>query len=98
MLRIIFALIIVIILAVMAMANKKLVSISYVLGSTSPLPLYLVLIVTFYQCICIHINPVTLMDSGQDGDKKAAAKAQGYGRNKKLNVIGNRIKFYARTR
>ncbi|MEK6538883.1 MAG: LapA family protein [Nitrospirota bacterium] len=48
MLRIIFALIIVIILAVMAMANKELVSISYVLGSTSPLPLYLVLIVTFF--------------------------------------------------
>ena len=47
MIRIIFALIIVIILAVMAMANKDLVQISYILGSTSPLPLYLILIVTF---------------------------------------------------
>jgi len=47
MIRIIFALIIVIILAVMAMANKELVQISYILGSTSPLPLYLILIVTF---------------------------------------------------
>ena len=47
MIRIIFALIIVIILAVMAMANKDLVRISYILGSTSPLPLYLILIVTF---------------------------------------------------
>jgi len=47
MIRIIFALIIIIILAVMAMANKELVQISYILGSTSPLPLYLILIVTF---------------------------------------------------
>ena len=47
MIRIIFALIIVIILAVMAMANKELVQISYILGSTSPLPLYLILMVTF---------------------------------------------------
>ncbi len=47
MIRIIFALIIVIILAVMAMANKELVQINYILGSTSPLPLYLILIVTF---------------------------------------------------
>ena len=36
-----------VILAVMAMANKDLVQISYILGSTSPLPLYLILIVTF---------------------------------------------------
>ena len=47
MIRIIFALIIVIILAVMAMANKELVQINYILGSTSPLPLYLILMVTF---------------------------------------------------
>ncbi len=47
MLRVILALIIVIILAVLAMANKELVQINYILGSTSPLPLYLVLIVTF---------------------------------------------------
>ncbi len=47
MLRIIFALIIVIILAVMAIANKELVRISYIIGSTSPMPLYLILIVTF---------------------------------------------------
>jgi len=47
MIRIIFALIIVIILAVMAMANKELVQINYIFGSTSPLPLYLILIVTF---------------------------------------------------
>lgn len=47
MIRIIFALIIVIILAVMAMANKELVQVSYILGSTSPLPLYLILIATF---------------------------------------------------
>jgi len=47
MIRIIFALIIVIILAVMAMANKELVQISYIIGSTSPLPLYLILMVTF---------------------------------------------------
>ena len=47
MIRIIFAIIIVIILAVMAMANKELVQISYIIGSTSPLPLYLILMVTF---------------------------------------------------
>ncbi len=47
MIRVILALIIVIILAVLAMANKELVQINYILGSTSPLPLYLVLIVTF---------------------------------------------------
>ena len=47
MLSIIFALIIVIVLAVMAMANKELVQISYLIGSTSPLPLYLILILTF---------------------------------------------------
>ncbi len=45
--RIIFALIIVIILAVMAMANKDLVQINYIIGATSPLPLYLILISTF---------------------------------------------------
>src|SRR3989304_4852106 len=43
MIRIIFALIIIIILAVMAMANQELFQISYILGSTSPLPLYLIL-------------------------------------------------------
>ncbi len=47
MLRVIIALIIVIILAVLAMSNKELVQINYILDSTSPLPLYLVLIVTF---------------------------------------------------
>lgn len=47
MLRIIIALIIVIILAVLAMSNKESVQINYILDSTSPLPLYLVLIVTF---------------------------------------------------
>ena len=47
MLRVILALIILIILAVMAIANKEMVQINYIIGSTSPLPLYLVLIVTF---------------------------------------------------
>lgn len=47
MLRIIFAFIVLIVLVVMAMANKDLVQINYVLGSTSPLPLYLILILTF---------------------------------------------------
>lgn len=47
MLGIIFALIIVIILAVMAMANKEPVQINYIFGSTSPLPLYLIMIITF---------------------------------------------------
>ncbi len=47
MIRVILALIIVIILAVLAMANKELVQINYIVGSTSPLPIYLVLIVTF---------------------------------------------------
>ena len=47
MLRVILALIILIILAVMAIANKEMVQINYIIGSTSPMPLYLVLIVTF---------------------------------------------------
>ena len=47
MLRLILALIILIILAVMAIANKEMVQINYIIGSTSPMPLYLVLIVTF---------------------------------------------------
>ena len=47
MIRIIFALIIIIVLGVLALANKELVQINYILGSTSPLPLYLILIVTF---------------------------------------------------
>lgn len=47
MLRVIIALIILIILAVMAISNKEMVQVNYIIGSTSPLPLYLVLIVTF---------------------------------------------------
>ncbi len=54
MLRVILALIIVIILAVLAMANKELVQINYILGSTSPLPIYLVLIVTFIICGLVY--------------------------------------------
>ena len=47
MIRLIFALIILAVLAVMAIANKETVQINYIFGTTSPLPLYLVLIVTF---------------------------------------------------
>ncbi|MCC6545233.1 MAG: LapA family protein [Nitrospirae bacterium] len=47
MLRVIIALIILITLAIMAIANKELVQVNYIIGATSPMPLYLVLIVTF---------------------------------------------------
>ncbi|MCC7202756.1 MAG: LapA family protein [Nitrospirae bacterium] len=54
MLRLIFALIIVIIFAIMAITNTELVQINYILGSTSPLPLYLVLIISFLASGCLY--------------------------------------------
>lgn len=47
MIRLIFSLIVLIAVLVLAMANKEPVQINYLLGNTSPLPLYLILIGTF---------------------------------------------------
>lgn len=47
MIRLIFSLIILIIFFILAMVNKEPVQINYLLGSTSQLPLYMILIGAF---------------------------------------------------
>lgn len=47
MIRIIFSLIVLIAVLILAMVNKEPVQINYILGTTSPLPLYLILVGTF---------------------------------------------------
>ena len=47
MIRLIFALMIIIAVFVLALANKDQVQINYLLGTTSPLPLYIILVGTF---------------------------------------------------
>ena len=47
MIRLIFSIIIMIAVFILALANKDQVQINYLLGTTSPLPLYIILIGTF---------------------------------------------------
>ena len=47
MIRLIFSLIVLIGVLVLAMANKEPVQLNYLFGTTSPLPLYLILVGTF---------------------------------------------------
>ncbi len=47
MIRLIFSIIIMIAVFVLALANKDQVQINYLLGTTSPLPLYIILVGTF---------------------------------------------------
>lgn len=47
MIRIIFSLIIIIAVLILAIANKDQVQINYLLGITSPQPLYIILVATF---------------------------------------------------